>query len=150
MFIRRTSRIGFTLMEILLVIAILAVLAGIAGSSFIVQRREAMIDTTRIEIDGFESVLRLYAAEHDGEYPDGSREEVVRLLMNPGNGSDGRPMSPYLTQAPTDAWNQLLFCEYPNTRAADTGTPAIWSSGPNERNENGSGDDINNWDTTVR
>ena len=46
---------------------------------------------------------------------------------------------------PRDAWDQPLFYESPNTKVTDTDRPAIWSSGPNRQNENGEGDDVNNW-----
>ena len=54
-------------------------------------------------------------------------------------------MKQYVDKVPRDAWDQPLFYESPNTKVTDTDRPAIWSSGPNRQNENGEGDDVNNW-----
>ena len=96
-------RSGFTLLEVLLVLAILGVIAAIVVPQLIGRQREALIKASRTSIAGLEGALKLYAAEHDGEYPVGSHDEVFALLTNPGNGSDGRPISPFLEELPRDA-----------------------------------------------
>jgi general secretion pathway protein G len=135
-------------MEVLLVLGILLVLAAIVVPNYLNYQREGMIDATRLTIAGFEGALKLYAAEHEGEYPEGNRDQAYRLLLNPGNGN--LSVSPYLEKPPVDAWDQRLFYEYPNSKVPNANTPAVWSAGPNQRNENGGGDDINNWDTVVQ
>ena len=47
---------------------------------------------------------------------------------------------------PKDAWGMPLYYAYPNSKDPNSSVPAIWSSGPNKQNEEGAGDDINNWD----
>jgi general secretion pathway protein G len=54
-------------------------------------------------------------------------------------------MKPYLEETPKDAWGEPLYYEYPSTKGTKGEKPAIWSSGPNRQNEEGAGDDINNW-----
>ena len=44
-----------------------------------------------------------------------------------------------------DPWGNLYNWEYPSRRFPDNSRPAIWSSGPNGKNEHGEGDDIGNW-----
>ena len=48
-------------------------------------------------------------------------------------------------QALIDPWGQPYHFEIINPRHNTHGCD-IWSSGPNQKNQNGSGDDINNWD----
>ena len=141
---------AFTLLEVLLVLGILILLAAIVTPSLFNRQRKAMIRTTKITITGLEGALRLYAAEHEGEYPDVSAKEVFDLLMNPGSGEDGRAITPYVEQLPTDAWGQTLHYEYPTNRHHRGDKPAIWSSGPNEKNDDGQQDDINNWDEVLQ
>lgn len=142
---RRPS--GFTLLEVLLVVAILGVIAAIVVPQLLGRQQKAMVDTTRASINGLENALKLYAIDHDGEYPQGSQEALTQLLQPVDR--QGQPMKEYLEKLPVDAWGQPLNYEYPNTKAPQLSKPAIWSSGPNKQNENGSGDDINNWSDVV-
>lgn len=147
---RRAIRFGFTLLEVLLVLAILSVLAAIVMPNLIGRQRKAKIQTTRITIAGVEGALRMYAAEHEGEYPEGRAEEVFGLLMNAGDNPAGQRVSSYLDEMPLDGWERPLHYEYPTTRHARASKPAVWSAGPNEKNDDGGEDDINNWDTDAQ
>lgn len=140
-------RRGFTLLEVLLVVAILGVIAAIVVPQLLGRQQKAMVDTTRASVSGLESALKLYAIDHDGEFPQGDQNALTSLL-DPVD-RNNQPMTPYLEKLPVDAWGQTLYYEYPNTKATRALKPAIWSSGPNKQNENGSGDDINNWDDLV-
>lgn len=138
-------RRGFTLTEVLLVLAIIGVIAAMVVPNLIGSQKKAYVDATKIKITGFEDAVKQYAIANGGEFPQGSREDVINLMMTPGQDADGRPISPYLTVSPKDAWEQLLYYEYPSSKVANGASPAIWSSGPNKQSEDGSGDDINNW-----
>ncbi len=142
---RSRNRAAFTLLEVLLVLAILGVLAAMVVPALLGRQKAAMIKTTKASIEGLEGALKIYAVDNDGEYPEGTGEQVFGLLLNPGLDPDGNAISPYLEEMPKDAWGQLLNYEYPNSRIANGIKPAIWSSGPNKRNESGAGDDVKNW-----
>jgi general secretion pathway protein G len=143
--VKERRRVGFTLTEILLVLAILGVIAAMVVPQLLGRQKESLIRTTKISIKGFEDALKQYAIGHDGEYPTGTREEVIGMLVRPGNDRDGKPISAYLEKSPNDAWGQALFYEYPSSKIANGTKPAIWSAGPNKQSEDGSGDDVNNW-----
>ena len=139
----RRSRRAFTLLELLIVLAIIGVIAAMVVPKFINSQQQANLKLSRTSIMNAEKALELYAVEHDGEFPPGN-QEALNLLLKPLD-KEGKSMKPFIDKLPKDAWDQPIFYEYPNTKDQDASAPAIWSSGPNRQNENGEGDDINNW-----
>ena len=141
------SRAAFTLLELIIVLAILAVLAAMVVPNLLGSQKKANIKATQASISGLEGALKLYAAEYNnGEYPAGDGEEVLALLRATED-EEGQAIDPLLDDDPLDAWGQLLHYEYPSSKN-DSTKPAIWSSGPNQTDENGDGDDVTNWTTT--
>ena len=132
---------GFTLIEVLLVVAILGVIAAAVVPALIGRQQEANIQISKTDIKGLEQAMKMYAIDHDGEYLQGGKDALPQLT-SPSE-YRGKKMKPYLEEIPKDAWGEPLYYEYPSTKAGDK--PAIWSSGPNRQNEDGGGDDINNW-----
>ncbi len=143
---RRSARSGFTLIEVLLVLAILGVIAAMVVPNLLGRQEVANQRASRISIAGFENAVKQYAAEHDGLFPEGNGDSVIQLLMTPEQTAESTtPRAPYLEKVPLDAWKQPLRYEYPasGNRQSVTGKPAIWSAGPDRQDD--TGDDINNW-----
>jgi general secretion pathway protein G len=138
---KRAGRSGFTLIEVLLVVAILGILAAAVVPTLIGRQQQAYKDQTKNNIQSLEQILSLYAFDHDGTYPTGGREALNALTST--SDYHGKKLPAYMDEVPTDAWGEQLYYEYPSSRKGDK--PAIWSSGPNRNNEDGSGDDVNNW-----
>lgn len=145
---RIVPRGGFTLTEVLLVLAILGVIAAMVVPNLLGQQKQALIKTTKMSIKSLEDACTHYAIAHDGEFPTGGRDEVIGLLTAPGADETGKPISPILKSVPKDAWDQPLYYQWPNANDANGTVPAIWSSGPDKKNDDGAGDDINNWTKT--
>jgi len=141
---RRPVRGGFTLLEILIVLAIIGVIAAMVVPRLIGQQRSANIRATKASIMGLKNALDMYAVDHSGTYPTQQDGGIKALLVS--SIVEGRQVEPLLKAVPMDAWQRELFYEYPNTRV-QLDEPAVWSAGPNGQNENGSGDDINSWTT---
>src|ERR1700722_3415854 len=106
---RSLRRSGFTLVEVLLVLAILGVIAAMVVPNLMSAQRKAMIKSTQVNIAGFEGIAKQYMLDHDGDWPPN-----VGAMTNPPPGSDNRAIAPYVEKIPKDAWNQPLFYEFPS------------------------------------
>jgi general secretion pathway protein G len=138
---RRVRRGGFTLLEVLLVLAILGVIAAIVVPRLLGQQREANKDAAKASIQGFEKALELYALRHNGEYPEGDTAAVVQMLMS-NTDTDGTTQEVLLDEVPMDPWNQPIQYSLENPHNLD-GRPDVWSIGPDKKD--GTEDDITNW-----
>ena len=143
---KQIKRHGFTLLEMLIVLGIILVIAAMVVPNLLGSQKKANIKATRASIHNLEQAFKLYAADNNGEYPQGGQEQIQLLLSE--TDSDGKAIDPFLESTPLDAWGQPFQYEYPNNKSKST-KPAIWSLGPNTQDENGSSDDVNNWDQTI-
>ncbi len=69
---------GFTLLEIMIVVAIIALLAALVGPRLIGQSDKAKVDTTKIQIRNLENSLKFYKLDN-GVYP--STEQGLQTLV---------------------------------------------------------------------
>ena len=141
---RPARRAGFTLIEVLLVLAILGVIAALVVPNLLGQQERANVKSTQSAIKTFQTTVESYALAHNGRPPQGSQDEANQALMNPQS-ADGRTEEPYTDQTFKDAWGEPLFYQFPGSHQTIKTKPDIWSAGPNGVNEDGGGDDINNW-----
>jgi general secretion pathway protein G len=127
----RQDRAGFTLVELLLVVAILGILATIVVVNVSGRRESAMIQATRTSISAIGGALDLYEID-TGRYPD-----ALDALMK----NDGSPnwMGPYIKGAglQPDAWGTPF-----SYKRQPEGGYEIRSAGPDL--QLGSEDDITN------
>lgn len=141
-------RSGFTLLELLIVLAIILVIAAMVVPNLIGSQQKANEDATLITIKNIEKApVGTWAADHDGTYLKGSGQEVWQQMMNPGN-YKGRKLRPYIEEPPTDAWGQILQYEWNgdgHSKKQNALKPAVWSVGANTKDEGGEGDDIASW-----
>ena len=141
---RPRRRGGFTLIEVLLVLAILGVIAALVIPNLVGTQERANVNATRIAIKNFQSVVEQFAINNNGRPPEGTQEEAAEALMNPQS-PDGRVVQPLIDEVPKDAWGEPLFYRFPASNQMISSKPDIWSAGPDGRNDDGGGDDVNNW-----
>lgn len=112
---RRSSRQrGFTLMELLVVLAILGLLMSLVGPQVLNQLSGAKTKTARIQIRDLEQSLEMYKLDV-GRYPS-TNEGLDALVRKPGSASGWN--GPYLkSDVPQDPWKRDYHYKYPGERA---------------------------------
>ena len=139
----RRRRGGFTLMVVLLVLAILVILGSLVAMSFTNVIGDSDRKAARSQIGLFETPLRMYFL-HLKQFPStGSGLEALRTpptdVPNPA-----KWQGPYLERpVPLDPWGRPYQYSYPGRYNADSYD--IWSLGPD--GADGTEDDIGNWMT---
>jgi general secretion pathway protein G len=132
---RRSRRRGFTLMEILLVLAILVVLASMVGLSYSRIQKSMYVSSARTQIGLLEDAVKAYQI-NVGSLP----PTLDALLVAPPELTNPTKwQGPYLEkiQLPVDPWNNPF--QYEITDPANDKF-RIWSNGPDQ--QPGSPDDI--------
>jgi general secretion pathway protein G len=135
--IRRRRR-GFTLMEILLVLAILVVLGSLVTVGYVTVKKNADIDSARTQIRMFEGAVDLYRLDV-GKYPSGD-QGLQALRLQPPDAPENKWRGPYMkTEIPLDPWgNAYQYQEI--TDSLNQPSFEVISNGPD--GNNGTPDDI--------
>jgi general secretion pathway protein G len=138
---RQSRKEGFTLVELLLVLAILAILAGIVLPKLSGRTEQAKIAAAKSQIATFGTALDAYEVDN-GSYPRGNNG-LVSLMQKPRDAQSWK--GPYMQKdIPLDPWNHPYIYTCPgkhNPSGYD-----LMSTGPDGRV--GGGDDICNWTVT--
>ena len=137
---RRHGQGGFTLVEILVVIAIIALIVSLVGPRVLNYLGESKVKAAKIQIQGFSRALDLFNLD-TGRYPTTS-EGLVALIRSPGNIPSWN--GPYLKSGsvPDDPWGKPYVYRSPG----EHGAYDIMSYG-SDGNEGGTGTaaDITSW-----
>jgi general secretion pathway protein G len=136
----RRSGHGFTLVELLVVLAILGLLAGLVGPQVMKFLGSSKTKTAALQIEDLGATLDLYRLEV-GHYPS-TTEGLEALVSDPGNAPNWN--GPYLKkgQVPKDPWGN----DYEYRAPGENGPYDIWSLGADGQ-EGGEGEaqDIQSW-----
>jgi general secretion pathway protein G len=112
---RDSDQRGFTLLEILVVIAILGLLIGLVAPAALRQLGGARVSVTKQSIERIGSVLDMYKLDV-GTYP--TEEQGLRALVERPTGMAAWS-GPYTKgDVPVDPWNRPYLYRTPSNRSA--------------------------------
>jgi general secretion pathway protein G len=133
--------VGFTLVELLVVLAILGLLAGLVGPQVMKFLGSSKSKTAKLQIEDLVATMDLYRLE-TGRYPTGE-EGLEALVTKPGNAANWN--GPYLKKGdvPKDPWG----FEYQYRFPGEHGGVDIWTLGADNR-EGGEAEnaDVRSWE----
>ncbi|MBL7684432.1 MAG: type II secretion system major pseudopilin GspG [Deltaproteobacteria bacterium] len=108
--IQKQKQEGMTLIEIMVVVAIIGSIAALVTVNVLDYLDESKVDTAKIEIKNIESALEQFKRKH-GFYPT-SEQGLQALVEKPsvGKSPDNYPKGGYLKKLPKDAWgNEFIY-----------------------------------------
>jgi general secretion pathway protein G len=108
----RTSR-GFTLLELLVVVAIIGLLAGYVAPRYFGQVGKSEVNAAKAQMDALEKALDAYRLD-TGRYPN-AEMGLIALVTKPQN--EPKWNGPYLRKAvPNDPWGKPYIYKIPGER----------------------------------
>ncbi|MCB1702155.1 MAG: type II secretion system major pseudopilin GspG [Pseudomonadales bacterium] len=130
---------GFTLMELLVVLAILGLLMSLVGPRVLNQLGGAKSKTAGIQVRDLEQSLEMYKLDV-GRFPS-NEEGLSALVTKPGSATGWN--GPYLkSDVPLDPWNREYLYKYPG----EHGELDIYSYGQDgQPGGEGEDSDVGNW-----
>jgi general secretion pathway protein G len=122
---RRSAKAGYSLLEILIVLAIIALIAALVGPRLFAQLDHAKVTTARVQVKSLETALQTMELDI-GRYP--TQSEGLALLMDaPDRKATPGWNGPYLSSGvPNDPWGHAYVYDPPTDR---THPPRVHSLG---------------------
>lgn len=143
---RKGRRRGFTLVEVLIAIAIVVILAGIVAVNVVGTRRNSKVRIARIELDNVKRAIKLFEAAFDRVPNEDEGLEVLwsKDALTIEDEALASTWYKFLEKPLTvDQWGNEWQYVTPSEHGSDLGYD-MWSYGPD--GEDGNEDDITSWE----
>lgn len=123
----RTAAAGFTLLEVMIVLAIIGLIAGGIGVTVFNQFKKGQVKIAKTTVGEISGAVQQYMMENNSECPKGMEDLVAKKNLK---------------KAIKDPWGKEFTIKCPGTN--DTDGADISSSGPDK--QDGTADDIKSWE----
>ena len=134
------KNLGFTLIEMLVVVAIMATLAAMIAPKLIQKAGDAQVTAAKGDIQRIASTLDMYKLDNYN-YPS-SDQGLQALVQKPGGSPEAKNWKQYLNDAPKDPWGNEYYYSYPGEK----GQFDVYSLGADgQPGGEGHDADIGNW-----
>ncbi|WP_375202895.1 type II secretion system major pseudopilin GspG [Hyphococcus sp.] len=135
---------GFSLVELLVALAILALISAIVVINVLPARDKAAVDTAKIDIGVIESALDQYRLDMLN-YPTSQQglEALINVPSDARNAGNYRPGGYLRGEVPTDPWGNPYQYEFPGDRGGAYDLFSLGADG--EPGGEGLNADIGNW-----
>ncbi|MBI4341898.1 MAG: type II secretion system protein GspG [Candidatus Omnitrophica bacterium] len=145
-------RWGFTLVELLVVIAILGILISLVTAGAQAARRRGAVTKAKTMVSALETAIAMYQSDM-GDYPESGNEGLVAALEeDPGDVAWDGPYLEFKEEEIEDGqlmdpWGQPYVYVSVNGGSPEHRERSydLYSLGPNQQDDSGTGDDIYNW-----
>jgi general secretion pathway protein G len=141
--IRKNRRQGFTLVELMVVVAIIGMLAAVVTVNVMSQGTKARVERVKADMSSIKNAMNLFKVDV-GRYP----QQLSELWERPANANKWGP-DPYLQETPPkDPWGNDYVYNYTSGRDFEIiSYGADGAPGGTEENSDLSSKTINNADT---
>ncbi len=134
------KNLGFTLIEMLVVVAIMATLAAMIAPKLIQKAGDAQVTAAKGDIQRIASTLDMYKLDNYN-YPS-SDQGLQALVQKPGGSPEAKNWKQYLNDTPKDPWGNEYYYSYPGEK----GQFDVYSLGADgQLGGEGHDADIGNW-----
>jgi general secretion pathway protein G len=105
--LRRAKRLGFTLIELMVVLVIIGVLAALIVPNVLDRADDARVTAARTDISNLGQALKLYKLDNQ-RYPT-AEQGLQALLVKPTSGPIPTNWKPYVEKLPNDPWGRAYL-----------------------------------------
>lgn len=122
-----TGKSGFSLVEVLLALALVAIIAGITIANLGGMFGSGQVQAAEVFVHDIDTPLTTYRI-HMGRYP--TTAEGLKALLEAPEGKSQRWKGPYIKSLPLDPWQRPYQYRSPGIKNTVAGYD-VWSLGPN-------------------
>lgn len=139
--IQHTRQRGFTILELMVVVAIIALLAALIAPSVMESGDKAKVEAAKVNISNLMKSLKLYKLDN-GRYPT-AEQGLQALVQKPTAGPEPKNWRPYIDKLDNDPWGTPY--QYLNPGISGSGVDVMSYGEDGEEGGEGNAADIGSW-----